>query len=69
MLCDVILIHLPTIAILIAIIHNFIQINCFMDLIVAYKGDTMFDSIGLNDETKRTSSGSNSGSGQYFLRV
>lgn len=40
-----------------------------MDLIVAYKGKTLFGSIGLNDETEPTSSGSNSGYGWYFLLV
>lgn len=33
------------------------RINCFMDLIVAYKGNTLFGSIGLNNETECTSSG------------
>lgn len=40
-----------------------------MDLIVAYKGNSLFGSIGLNDKTEPTSSGSNSGSGRYFLFV
>lgn len=43
--------------------------NFFMDLIVAYKGNTLFGSIGINDETEPTSSGSNSDSGRYFSFV
>lgn len=65
------IILLPTIAILIAVTHNLFYpnkiINYFMDLIVANKGNTLFGSIGLNDETEPTSSGSNAGSDRYFL--